>query len=129
MTEESSSEQVTALNQVLSEVIDVAVATRQARHAVPEGHRLHAELDRLSASARSWAEQLVDADSALGVSALAYMTSPTGRLSSAPQSRPGSEEEVSRAITGQLKRLAAHVSAMIAQQEDDRVREMLERLN
>jgi hypothetical protein len=129
MTEGSSDEQLTELNQVLSEVVDVAGAARRARHAIPAGHPLHPEVDRLFSSARSWAAQLVDLDSALGVSALEYMTSPTGRLPSAPQPSPGSNDEVRGALGRQLERLAAHVGAMLAQREDDRVREALDRLS
>jgi hypothetical protein len=130
MTEPTSSnDPLAALNQVLSEVVDMAVTTRQAGHAVPRGHELHAELDRLFASARSWAEQLVGVDSAMGVSALAYMTSPTGRLPSGPQPSPGSEEEVGRAVGQQVGRLAAHVRATMGQQEDPRVREVLGRID
>jgi hypothetical protein len=128
-TEQSSNDPLAALNQVLSEVVDMAVTTRQAGHAVPRGHELHAELDRLFASARGWAEQLVGVDSAMGVSALAYMTSPTGRLPSGPQPSPGSEEEVGRAVGQQLGRLAAHVRAAMGKQEDARVRELLGRIN
>jgi len=127
--EESSNDPLAALNQVLSEVIDLAVTTRQVGHAVPRGHELHAELDRLFASARSWAEQLVGVDSAMGVSALAYMTSPTGRLPSGPQPSPGSEEEVSRAVGQQVGRLAAHVRAAMGQQQDPRVLELLGRID
>jgi hypothetical protein len=130
MTDEgASNDQLAALNQVLSEVVDVAMTARQARHAVPEGHELHAELDRLFASARGWAEQLVGVDSALGVSALAYMTSPTGRLPSGPRRGPGSEEEISRALTQQLERLTARVRAIMGQQEDARLRALLGRLD
>jgi hypothetical protein len=114
---------------VLNEVVDLAVTTRQAGHAVPRGHELHAELDRLFASARSWSEQLVGVDSAMGVSALAYMTSPTGRLPSGPQPSPGSEEEVDRAVGQQVGRLAAHVRAAMGQQSDPRVREVLGRID
>jgi len=134
MTEQTSpgapteNDPLAALNQVLSEVIDVAVTSRQAGHAVPRGHELHAELDRLFASARSWAEQLVGVDSAMGVSALAYMTSPTGRLPSGPQPSPGSEEKVGQAVRQQLDRLAAHVRATTGDQADPRVRDLLRRI-
>lgn len=128
-SEESANDPLSALNQVLSEVIDLAVTTRQAGHAVPRGHELHAELDRLFASARSWAEQLVGVDSAMGVSALAYMTSPTGRLPSGPQPSQGSEEEVDRAVGQQVGRLAGHVRAAMGQQQDPRVREVLGRID
>jgi hypothetical protein len=64
-----------AVNDVLSEVIDVVMALRQAHHAVPESHELHAELDQLFSDARTWAELLVEADTARGVSALDYMPS------------------------------------------------------
>jgi len=62
--------------EVLSQVVDLALTVRQARHTMREGHELRAELDRLSISAPAWAALLVDADSAPGVSALARMPTP-----------------------------------------------------
>lgn len=128
MTEGTPGSQLTALNQVLSEIVDVALAASQARHAVPDAHPLHAELGRLFASARSWAEQLVELDSALGVSALEFMASPTGRLPSTPQHLPGSDEEVRRRLGPQLDKLAADVQGLLAGREEDRLREVLDRL-
>ena len=56
----------TALNQVLSEVIDVVLEVRQAYRKVPETHALHAELDQLFDDVRSWARLLVEQDDARG---------------------------------------------------------------
>ena len=62
----SSHDRVTAVNQVLSEVVDLTLTVGQAQHTVRDGHELPAELDWLFISARAWAALLVDADSALG---------------------------------------------------------------
>jgi len=60
----SSHDPVTALNEVRSEVVDLALTARQAQHTVREGHELRAELDRVFTSAPAWAALLVDADNA-----------------------------------------------------------------
>src|ERR1700751_1630454 len=79
MTSASPHDPMVALNEVLSEVIDMVMALRQAHRKVPETHELHTELDQLFSDARRWAEALMAADTARGVSALDYMPSVAGR--------------------------------------------------
>ena len=79
MTAGSSRDPIAALNEVLSEVIDVVMALRQAHHRVPEGRDLHAELDQLFDDAKNWAQLLMQADTDRGVSALSYMPTVAGR--------------------------------------------------
>ena len=116
-----------ALNEVLSEVIDVIMALRQAHRRVPEGHELHAELDQLFGDARAWAEQLMEADTARGVSALAYMPSVAGRQPPNLWHGPVGDEDVRQVVIEQLDRLAEHVRAASSEQQDDHVRELLDR--
>ncbi len=118
-----------AANEVLSEIIDVAIALRQAHRRVPEAHELHAELDQLFSDARAWAELLVDADTARGVSALSYMPSVAGR--ERPDLGHGSlsDDDVRRILVAQLDRLASHLQEALSQPEDDHIRDLLNRIN
>jgi len=117
-----------AVNDVLSEVIDVVMALRQAHHAVPETRELHAELDLLFSDARTWAELLMEADTARGVSALDYMPSVAGRQRPHLWHAQVSDDEVREVVIGQLDRLAVHLTAALSELDDDRARELLERI-
>jgi len=129
MTSASPHDPMVALNEVLSEVIDMVMALRQAHRKVPESHELRAELDQLFSDARSWAELLVAADTARGVSALDYMPSVAGRQRPDPWHGPVGDEEVRRGVAGQLDRLAEHLRVALSEQEDDSARELLDRIN
>jgi DNA-binding ferritin-like protein len=118
-----------AVNGVLSEVIDVAMALRQAHRRVPEEHELHAELDQLLSDARAWAESLLEADAARGVSALAYMPSVAGRQRPDLGHGQLSDDDVRRILAEQLEDLARHVHAALSQPEDDHIRDLLDRIN
>ena len=117
-----------ALNQVLSEVIDVVQDVKQAHRKVPETHSLHAVLDQLFSDLGTWARLLIDHDQALGVSPLASMPSVAGRKP--PNLWPGaaSDEEVRRILGEHLDRLGQHVTAALAEQEDDSARAALARM-
>jgi hypothetical protein len=118
-----------AVNDVLSEVIDVAMALRQAHRRVPEAHELHAELDQLSGDARAWAELLMEADTAHGVSALAYMPSVAGRQRPDLGHGSLSDDDARRILAEQLDRLASHLLAALSQTEDDHLRDLLNHIN
>jgi len=121
-----SDDPTAALNQVLSEVIDVVLDVKQAHRKVPETHALHAELDQLFDDLRAWAQLLMEQDEALGVSPLSSMPSVAGRRP--PNLWPGaaSDEEVRRVVGQHLDRLGQHVATALSEQEDDRSREALD---
>ncbi len=129
MTSASQHDPVAAFNEVLSEVIDVVMAVRQAHHKVSETHQLHAELDQLFSDARTWAELLVEADTARGVSPLDYMPSVAGRQLPALWQGRVSDAVVRQVVTQQLLRLGEHLSVALSAQNDDRVRELLDRIS
>lgn len=112
-------DQIAALNQVLSEVIDTILDVGQAHRRVPQTHALNAVLDQLFADLRTWAGLLADQDQALGVSPLAYMPSAAGRTPPTRWHGAASDEEVRRIVGEHLDRLEEHVAAALAQQEDD----------
>ena len=111
-----------ALNQMLSEVIDVVLDVRQAHRRVPETHALHAVLDQLFDDLRTWARLLADQEQALGVSPLASMPSATGRKPPHPWHGAASDEEVRRIVSQHLDQLGQHVAAALAEQQEDKVR-------
>ena len=129
MTSASPHDPMVGLNQVLSEVIDMVMALRQAHRKVPETHELHAELDDLFRDARTWAELLVEADTARGVSALDYIPTPAGRQRPNLGHGSVSDEEVRQLVTEKLHRLAEHLRTAMSEQDDDRVRELLGRID
>jgi hypothetical protein len=129
MTSGSPHDPMAALNEVLSEVIDMAMALWQAHRKVPETHELHAEVDQLFSDARRWAELLVAADTAGGVSALDYMPSVAGRQRPDLWHGPVGDDEVRRVVAEQVDRLAEHLRVAMSEQDDDHVRELLDRIN
>jgi len=116
---------VAALNQVLNEVIDAVLDVRQAHRRVPETYALHALLDQLFADLRRWARLLADLDQALGASPLASMQSASGRTPPNTWHGAASNEEVRRIVGEHLDRLGHHLSAGLAEQQDDKVRAAL----
>ena len=129
MTSASPHDPMAALNEFLSEVIDVVMALRQAHRKVPETHQLRAELDQLFSDARTWAELLMEADTARGVSALDYMPSVAGRQRPDMLQGRVSDDDVRQVVTQQLHRLGQHLRAALSEQDDDRVRDVLDRIS
>ena len=125
MTAASADDPTVALNQVLSEVIDVVQDVKQAHRKVPESHALHADLDRLFADLGSWAQLLVEQDQKLGVSPFASMPSVAGRKPPNLWTGEPSDDDVRRIVGEHLDRLADHVAAAVAAQDDVQSRAVL----
>ena len=123
--EPSTGDPTTALNEVLSEVIDLVQDVKQAHRKVPETHALHAELDQLSVDLRAWARLLIERDEALGLSALDRMPSVAGRKPPNLWQGAATDEEVRRLIDEHLDRLGQHVTAALASQSDEDSRVVL----
>ena len=122
-------EAIGALNQVLSEVIDVVSEVKQARRKVPGAHPLHGQIDQLSNDLGAWAGRLMVQDDALGVSPLASMPSVAGRT---PLNLwPGSptDEEVCQLLDDHLARLEGHVTSASDRQTDEGSRAALDEVH
>jgi DNA-binding ferritin-like protein len=117
-----------ALNEVLSEVIDIVQQVKQAHRKVPETHALHAELDRLFDDLGAWARMLIQRDEALGISALASMPSVAGRTPSNLWPGAATDDEVRLLIDAHLDRLGRHAAAALAAQDDEQARTALNRV-
>ena len=121
-----SQDSLAALNEVLSELIDLVQAVKQAHQRVAESHPLHSELDLLFGDLRKWGESLMEEDQARGESALASMTSVAGRTPKNLWPSASSDDEIRRTILEHLGRFSEDLShALTEQGRDERVRTLL----
>jgi DNA-binding ferritin-like protein len=116
---------IAALNQALSEVIDVVLDVKQARWKVPGAHALHGMLDQLFDDLRTWARLLIEEDEALGVSPLVTISSVAGRQRPNLWTGDATDEEIRRVVGEHLDRLGHDVATALAEQDDDRLRAAL----
>ena len=125
---EPTEDPVAALNEVLSEVLDVVADVKQAHRKVPENHALHAELDQLRVDLVGWAGVLMDEDDVLGVSALGAIPSTAGRTP--PNRWPGdaADDDVRRVLGDHLRDLARRLDAAVAAQDDSGPASVLEEI-
>ena len=114
-----------ALNDILSEVLDVVQEVKQADRKVPRSKALHRELDRLLEDVVAWARRLIEQDEALGVSPLASMPSVAGRTPPNLWPGPVDDEQVRALIDDHLHRLEDHVTAAMTAQTDSASRDVL----
>jgi DNA-binding ferritin-like protein len=111
---------IAALNQVLSEVIDMVQDVKQAHVKVPDTQALHAELEKLFTDLKMWVRLLIEQDEALGVSPLERMPTVAGRTPANLWPGSTTNEEVRRIVGAHLNELERHVAAALEAQDDPR---------
>ena len=119
----SDSEAIAALNQILSEVMDVLQEVKQAHWRVSPTENLHAELNELSDDVRAWGRRLILQDESLGVSPLTRIASSEGRAR--PSLGSMTDDEVRQLLDDHLARLDEHVAVALAMQDDPGSRAVL----
>jgi hypothetical protein len=121
----AADDSATALNAVLSEVIDLVQNVKQALRKVRATDELHAELDQLFVDLRGWAGLLFEQDEALGISPLASMPTVAGRKPSNLWPGEASADEICMVIDEHLARLAKHVAGARRAQPEGQARAAL----
>jgi len=123
----SESDAIAALNQILSEVMDVVQEVKQARWKVFPTQSLHAELNDLYDDVRAWARRLILQDESLGVSPLTRI--PSSEVRARPSLGSMTDDAVRQLLDDHLARLDKHVAVALAKQEDPGSRAVLHEID
>jgi hypothetical protein len=121
----SGERDLSGLNLVLSEVIDVVQDVKQAHRKVSEAHMLHAELDRLFNDLGRWARILAEEDEARGVSPLERMPSVAGRTPRILWTDTPTDGDVRQTLSEHLTRLAREIDEALGEDPEEGIRAAL----
>jgi hypothetical protein len=116
---------IAALNDVLSEVIDVVQGVKQADRKVPRNHEMHQELERLLERLKTWASLLMAEDEQLGSSPIGNMPTVAGRTPPNLWTGTPTDDEVRSTVLDLLDRLSVHLAAAQREQVDEGARTLL----
>ena len=106
-----ASQVVAELQAMIDELIDLVLEVKQAHHAVPQDHLLHAQLDALFSELSGWTYALAARTRALGGSLLEGVTTVAGRHARNLFPTATDDTEVAQALLGPMRVAAEHAGA------------------